>query len=223
MTRASALVAACLLFVAACGDEESSPSPDPSTTSTLTPAPAVDVDWDGRTISGPIDGPFEVGFCEGDAPLVCFTEAGEQVGFVELWSSPATELDAVRQVLDDGGDDMEALEALAAEFVTSFRADRAEGCGADYEVVADPPVEVPVAGRPGLRYGFRGLVDDTTVERQIVHGVIHDGTVWLLNAAGYADDGCVPREGEFDVEGVEASADALAKLAAGSRLPDPAR
>lgn len=122
---------------------------------------------------------------------------------------------------DGVGDGTDVLEAMADEFVAEMAADRAEGCGDDYQVVAIDPIPAIVAGEDGLRYGFRGVVDGTTVEHVVLHALIDDGTVWILNAAGYADGGCLPREGEFDVAGVQSAMPLIGELAAGSRLPAP--
>jgi hypothetical protein len=47
--------------------------------------------------------------------------------------------------------------------------------------------------------------------------LIDDGTVWILTAAGYDDGGCcLPREGEFDVAGLQSVTSLISELAVGT-------
>ena len=220
-----AAVALSAMLLGACSDR-STASPvasPPTTTTTTTEAPsAVQVDWSARTVTGVADADVTVDFCEGEAPYLCFTgDDGTHLGVMELVQYPVAGYDAIEEVIAGGGDESAALEAVADDLVTEMAADRAEGCGDGYEVVPDAPVPAVVAGGDGVRYGFRGVAEGTTVEHVVIHARIDDGTVWILAAAGYADDGCLPREGEFDVAGVQSAAPLISELAAGSRLPDP--
>jgi len=138
---------------------------------------------------------------------------------VELGSWPIADHEVVQAVLDAGGDDAAALEALAADFVASFEADRTEGCGPTYRVVADEPVAVEVGGRDGLRLGFRGESAGVAAEQVVQHAVVDVDTLHLLTAAAYEPDGCVPKMGEFDVDDLRQAMDLIGDLAAGSRFP----
>lgn len=215
-------IAVSAMLLGACSDD-STASPSSTTTTTTPESPAaVEVDWAARTVTGVEDPRFTVDFCQGEAPLLCFTgDDSEHLGAIELLNYPTAGYDVVDAVIARGGDESDALEAIADGLVTTMAADRAEGCGDGYEVVPDEPVPAVVAGEDGVRYGFRGVVDGTTVEHVVTHALIDDGTVWILTAAGYDDGGCLPREGEFDVAGLQAAMAVIGDLAAASTLPAP--
>lgn len=219
--RVVAAIALSTALLASCSDGSTASPPATITTTTEQPT-AVEVDWAARTVTGASDADVTVDFCEGEAPSLCFTgDADEHLGVLELLHYPAAGYDVIDEVFASGGDESEALEALADDLVTTMVADRAEGCGDDYEVVPDEPVPAVVAGEDGARYGFRGVVAGTTVEHVVIHALIDDGTVWILNAAGYGDGGCLPREGAFDVAALQSATSLISELAAGSRLPAP--
>lgn len=208
------------VLLSACSDD-STASPPPS--SAPDKSATVEVDWATRTVSGVADGPVTVEFCEGEAPYLCFTGDTGHLGVIQLLNYPAGDHDVLAQVIAGGGDESDALEAVAKDFVAGMSADRAEGCGDSYQVVADQPAPAAMAGEEGLRYGFRGVVHDTTVEHVLVHALVDNGTLWVLSAAGYDDGGCLPREAEFDVAGLRSAVSLISDLAAGSKLPAPDR
>ncbi|HEU5085531.1 MAG TPA: hypothetical protein VFU14_19485 [Acidimicrobiales bacterium] len=177
------------------------------------------VDWGARDVRLD-DERWSVAFCEGDGPFVCFTGADGSSGSVELSSWPAEELDVVADVLAAGGTDAEALDAFVADFLQTFEADRHEGCGPGVEVVREGAEAVPVAGRTGVRYGFRVVRGGETVEHVLGHAVLADGSLHLLNASGLGDDACLEREGEFDISAFDAATvELVGRLAAASVLP----
>lgn len=153
-------------------------------------APAVDL-GDGWTAK----------HCEGDAPLICIARDGEAVGAIELATFPVDsfELPGFQDAVADG-DVEEAITILAADFVSVFEVDRTDACGTDYELESTTPEPATVLGRAGVRYGYVGTDGGRVVERQVNHGTIIGDEVVLANAPGYAADGCVPPEGEFDPE-----------------------
>lgn len=180
---------------------------------------AAAVDWNART-ARIHDDRWTVEFCEGDAPVLCLENAEGQWGGVELSSWPVADLDVLEAAFAEGATQAEALAAYADDFLRIFEADRAEGCGATYEFVPDTSTPISVDGRPGLRYGFRGVVDGVTVEHVVGHAVLTDRTLHLFNAAGLADDGCLGREGEFPMEAFDADTiDLIGRIAAASTLP----
>lgn len=210
------------VLLGAC-DQNSTATPRTTTTTTTSePTGDVEVDWASRTVTGVAGTHVAVDFCEGEAPFVCFTgDGGEHLGVLELLHYPTAGYDVIEEVIAGGGDEAAALEAMADDLVTEMAADRAQGCGDGYVVVPDEPVPAVVAGEDGVRYGFRGVVEGTTVEHVVIHALIDDGTVWILSAAGYDDGGCLPREGEFDVAGVRSVMALIGELAAGTTLPPP--
>lgn len=217
-----AAIALSAVLLGACSDDSTASPSATTTTATSEPPAAVEVDWAARTVTRVAEADVTVDFCEGEAPLLCFTgDGGEHLGVVELVHYPTAGYDVIEEAIAGGGDESAALEAIADDLVTSVAADRAEGCGEDYEIVPDEPVPAVVAGEDGVRFGFRGVVDGTTVEHVVIHALIDDGTVWTLTAAGYDDGGCLPREGEFDVAGVQSAMLLIGELAAGTTLPPP--
>lgn len=217
-----AAVALSAMLLGACSDGSTASLPPTTTTTTTAQPAAIEVDWAARTVTGVADADVTVDFCEGEAPYVCFTgDDGEHLGVVELVHYPTAGYDVIEEAIAGGGNESAALEAIAADLVTSMAADRAEGCGDDYEIVPDEPVAAVVAGEDGARYGFRGVMGAATVEHVVIHALIDDGTVWILSAAGYDDGGCLPREGEFDVAGLQSAMPLIAELVAGSELPAP--
>lgn len=211
---AALLVALSLAAVALAGSD------DADTGHGDDPPPVALVDWTERTVDID-DDRWTVAFCDGDAPFLCLTDRSGSAGVVELTSWPVDTLDATSEVLARGGTHAEALRAFEAEFVSVFVEDRAEGCGAGYDVVPDEPTAVTVAGRQGLRYGFRGVVGGVTVEHVVGHAVIAGDHLHLLGASGLAEDGCLGRESEFAMAAFdEATVALLGRIAAASRLPD---
>lgn len=207
-----AAAVALALVVAACGGDD-----DTGRGPTDPPAATV-VDWTARTVT--VDGgAFAVAFCEGEGPFLCFSRAGEVVGTAELVDFPTTSHDIVTGVHAEGGSDLDALRALATDFVTHFTADRAEGCGPDYVVTGDTVSELSVGGHDGLRYGFSATREGQRLERVVQYSVIDGDTLFLLTAGGLEPESCLPREGEFTVADLEAALPVLDRIATGSRLP----
>jgi hypothetical protein len=176
------------------------------------------IDWRARTVS--LDAPgWTVAFCEGEGPFLCVSRDGRHVGSVELLAWPVEDYAAIASVLSAGRGEGAALEAAAADLLAVLIADRKIGVDPAYEVVGDEPATVPVAGKDGLRSGFRGVRDGRTLERVVQYRVIDADTLYLLSATGMfvADGGAAPL-GEFRLDDLEAFAPVLDRLAAGSRF-----
>ena len=210
MTRVQLVVVAVAVVgvLAACGgDDDDRAAPSTTTTTTSAPESAVEatVDWRARTVSvDGLDG-YEVEFCEGDAPILCVTRAGEWIGGIELASFPGG-----AEALEDGA------EAWAAEHHRTIAADRVEGCDPDYELTPDEVEAVPFGSLDGYRYGFTGSVDGRDIERVVGIGAVDDGDLHLLVLNALADDGCLARESELPLDAADDLAPALAALAAGT-------
>lgn len=188
------------------GDEEgvAASTTRPQPVETTIPVPSVAF----RNDVPPVDlgDGWTVQSCEGDAPLLCVSRNGSPAGIIELAVFPVSSFaiggfqDAVAE-----GDDRKALGFLATDFVRTFRADRSEACGVDYEIEPTPTEDATVLGQPGIRYGYRAERNGALVEIQANHGTIVEGDVVLVNAPAYAagPEGCVPPEGEFSPEGLD--------------------
>lgn len=194
-----------ILLVAACGrggDSAVVAAPDP--TPTVPPAPiTATVDWTARTITMDGDVAFDVNFCSGDAPLLCITDDGTQLGVLELASFPEPVLD---------------FDAWASSFYDSIASDRTAGCDPTYALDGDKPVAAPFAGALGVRYGFVGSAGGRPVERVLGYAINDAGSLRLLVANALADDACLARESELPLDVIDDLEPVLAAIAAGSRF-----
>lgn len=202
---ALASAAALAILLGACSPKADGPPPATPTTTTTPATSTTALDVPALSFTGPptqvaLGDGWSAGPCEGDAPLLCVTERGKPAGLVEMAVFPVEsfQLPGFRQAIE-AGDEQRALRIIAADFVTTFEADRKDGCGTDYELEASRVEDAMVLGKPGLRYGYvaRRTSAGDVLERQVNHAVIDGDDVVFVNASGYSSDGCVPPEGEF--------------------------
>ena len=189
--RATAALLAALALAAGCGDDDDAASPPP--TSTTAPAPTPAIDWASVDTVDLGDG-WSLADAEGNAPLVAIVRDGAQVGIVELHSFPVDSLDAVAEALAEGED--AALAAHADDFVTALAADRAAGCGEDYEFVAEPVELLDAGDGRAVRYGFTGGPPGEPVsERTVQWAALRGDVLVLAQVSAYDADACVSTEG----------------------------
>ncbi|HEX4905452.1 MAG TPA: hypothetical protein VFU93_08370 [Acidimicrobiales bacterium] len=194
-----------ILLVAACGrggDGAVVAAPDPTTTQTPAALTAT-VDWAARTITVDGDVPFDVSFCDGEAPLLCITDDGTHLGVLELATFPEAVTD---------------FDAWASSFYDSIAADRTVGCDPTYALDGEKPVAAPFAGALGVRYGFVGQTEGRPVERVLGYAINDAGGLRLLVANALADDACLARESELPLDVIDDVAPLLAAIAEGSRF-----
>jgi hypothetical protein len=203
--RRALLLCVLLAIVAACTGDDDEVLTDTTTSTTAAADPiTAEVDWTARRISVDGDIPFDVNFCEGDAPMLCVVDDGSMLGSIELLS--------YEDVIDD-------FAAWGNDFYASVEADRRTACPT-YELHGDVPTTAPFAGAKGVRYGFTGTVADTVVERVI--GVVANdgaGAVHLLVANALAENDeqtCLHKETELPIAAMDAIDPVLLALAAGS-------
>ena len=195
-----------LAVLAACGDggTQTTGRAAPTTAPIATVEIDAAVDWDARTVEvDGLDG-YDIEFCDGDAPMLCVTRAGDPIGIIELASFPDDEALAA------------GIEAWSDELVTTIAEDRRIGCHPAFEVVGDEPRPAPFAGEDGYRYGFTGRIADRVVERVVGHVAAVGGTLHVLTVNALADDGCLARESELPLDAVVDLTPVLAALADGS-------
>jgi hypothetical protein len=190
-----ALVLLPLLLLVACGGGD---DPDVAATEDDPVAPVATVDWAARTIELDGDLPFDVRFCDGDAPLLCVTDGGAQLGVIELATFPSS-------AVEDFG-------AWASSFYASMRADRVEACDPGYELEGD---DVAVDGE-WMRYGFTGAVDGVATERVVGYARNDGSSLQLIVANALADDACLARESELPLGAMDDVEPLLAAIVAGS-------
>lgn len=193
-----------------------------------TPAPGTPAPGGGEAIAvelgsggGPVtlDNGWVVQRCEGDAPLLCVLDAaGATLGVVEFGSYPAS--DAIAEALARGTV-MAALEARVAEQHAAIAADRAIGCGAEYEYRAAPVGHATVGQEPAVVYAFSGVVDGREVERHRSYYTVHAGQLWVVTAAASDPEGCMATDlAEFTPADLVTFEPFLARIVAGTELPD---
>lgn len=191
------------------------PSEEPSD-----PAPiAVDFASGGATVT--LDNGWRVGHCEGEAPFLCVSDGDRLLGSVEYGSYPLS--DDLAVALAEGRL-VEALEARIAEQHEAIAADRAIGCGPDYEYVALPAQRTTVGGEPAVVYGFSGVVDGREVERHRSYFLVHAGQFWVVGAPASDPEGCMGTDlPEFAPADLVTFEPYLDRIVAGSELPAEGR
>lgn len=220
--RAALVVLA--LVAAACTSDPAAQPPDDSATPTAAPteSPAADpivVDLEPGGDAVTLDNGWTVQHCEGDAPFLCVRDAdGQVLGTVEFGSYPVT--DDITAALADG-DVVPALEERVAEQHETIAADRAQGCGEDYEYEPEPSTRSVVGGEPAVTYGFSGVVDGREIERHRSWYTVHAGQLWVVSAAASDPEGCMAAEfGEFTPSDLATFEHYLERIVAGMELPD---
>jgi hypothetical protein len=209
---------AALLVLGACSDDDddgnaeptttipaattTTGGPTPSTTGGADPVPVLD--WDALPEPAVVVEGWEVGHCEGDAPLLCVGRPGGRPGVVETQTFASA---------DD-------LDAFAAAFVASARTDREAGCPPGSTFEEDEPVDLEVGGEPGVRVGFRvTLADGTLVEHGVTWAREEGDGLRVVGATGlHLERGCLEPIGEFAIEDFAAVDDLLDRLVATSRF-----
>ena len=205
MSRAALVVslsAAVLALAGACARDDTAAPPVTSTTQ-----PTVTVDWNDPSLAADLGSGWTARQCEGDDPTLCIERHGEAKGVVEIFDFPA-------------GDGV-TLDARVAELYAATAEDRERGCPAGYEFETVPPASTRTAGFLAVRYGSTGLVaDGRPSERTLAYMIEREGSVTVVQVAGYEPDGCLPPEGPaFRVGDVVDFTPAFERLVAGSRLP----
>ncbi len=147
--------------------------------SIATPSPApIAIDWGELASLDPIDvDGVTLEDCPGDAPLLCVTREGRDLGSIELNRFPREE--------------GQTLESLAAEHETTFTKDRREGCPAGYTVAFTEPRRLTVAGLDGIRSDFK--VGDANGQLGEFDASVISGLVPVIDRIAA---GSVPPEGE---------------------------
>jgi hypothetical protein len=192
-----------LLVLVACGGGD---DPDVAATEDSVPATPLSatVDWADRTIRFDGDTRFDVNFCSGDAPLLCVSDDGTQLGVIELATFPTA-------AVDD-------FDAWADDFYSSVAADRQAACDASYSLDGDSPSPALVGGMSGVRYGFAGSVGDEEIERVVGYAVNAGDDLRLLVVNGLADDACLSRESEVPLGAMAEVEPLLEAIAEGSQF-----
>ncbi|MEX0868766.1 MAG: hypothetical protein WD011_03760 [Nitriliruptoraceae bacterium] len=182
-------------------------SDDVGDTPSAPAAPDQVVDWHGGATLELPNG-WQVAGCDGDAPLLCVTDADRHVGTVEIDRWPVDARESAPA----------ALRTHVDEFLAGMRADRALGCP-DATFTATEVRDITFASRPGLRAGFRLERDGVEIERHVLFWMDDTDGRWVVTAGAYADDACMERLGEFTPQDLAAFEPHLEAIVAQSPLP----
>ena len=139
---------------------------------------------------------WAAGACDGDGPLLCFTEEGTTQGVLEhldLALADQTELSAD---LADGVPLHAALVRDVDRYHRIIRTDRGEVCP-DMEYRPDPTVGATVAGLPAVQWGASiiDLDEGRVVERTVGFTVVRGDRLDLLVATEINEGACIDAEG----------------------------
>ena len=170
-----------VVVLGACGNDDESTSP-PTSASTTQDDQTLVVDWTGTFETGLPNG-WMVRDCEGDRTNVCVYDGDDFLGDIELVAGYPLESG------DEARDPQIVAQEAAADMVTHFRADRAQGC-ATFTFEAEPVSEAVVGGEPGARSGFT-LTDNSgrVVERVINYYAIVGDQMSIINTDAYVEEG----------------------------------
>lgn len=198
------------------------PTAEPTPTAGPTaPEPPVDSDpivgaWGSGAPPVDLGDGLVLADCEGDAPTLCVSRGGDDLGYLEHLAFPVPpELAGLEGAALDA-----ALRVFAEERSAWVAEDRAEGCGADHEVLQDAPASLTVAGAPGLRHGFTTLLDGEATERHVTWVTVGPDALHLVVAAAVAPGACMD-DGltAFEPSVIDELLPVLDRVMAGTPLP----
>ncbi|MFN6539449.1 MAG: hypothetical protein RM021_024280 [Nostoc sp. EkiNYC01] len=176
---------------------------------------------------------WQVGACNGNAPLLCVSSKGEILGTVEMKVYPLEKIQDFQKKLVAAGiptgsqadyqnskyqtQVLTALKAWVADNYATFTKDRERKYGREI-IFSDYPVQTVAIGKlQGIRYGFAGLNQKGGVKEQHIGHVAFDGTkLYVITTAFDADT----QTGKFDkLENLAIFQPYLYAIAADLRLP----
>jgi hypothetical protein len=203
-----AVLALTALLAAAC-------SRAPAEKLAATPAP-IRVNWADPALSVDAGGGWTVRRCTSEHVALCVDKDGEPAGHVLMEDLPS-----IGEELTKSQDQVQATLAVRTQTIyRELQIDRAEQCGAEYQVETGIPRPRPVAGLTGLRYEAAGRLEGKTVERTIGYRVFRDGIETLIEATAIEPGSClVPEEPTFSVAELRSFQGLLDRIVAGSVLP----
>lgn len=156
--------------------------------------------------------------CDSEHIALCVNQNGKPAGHVLMEDLPS-----IGEELTSSQDQVQATLAVRTQTIyRELRRHRSERCGEDYRVETSVPRPVAVAGLTGLGYEAAGRLEGKVVERTIGYRVFRDGIETLIEATAIEPGTClIPEEPTFTVAQLRAFQDVLARVVAGSLLPEP--
>ncbi|MBW4578570.1 MAG: hypothetical protein KME42_03230 [Tildeniella nuda ZEHNDER 1965/U140] len=180
--------------------------------------------------------PWRIAPCNSKAPLLCVYHQGAFVGNVELGTYLISSRADLRKKLTEAGIPAKAyadpkyrsqvetaLKAWVADYYAVFKDDRKSAYGNKITFTAQPPTRATIGKLTGLRYGFAGVKQDSSIHEKRVGYVAFDGAMlYIITTASDATS----ETGKFKtLEDFQRFEPSLTKLVTGLQLPiaKPAR
>lgn len=204
------------------------PTPVPSTP-TPTPKPTtppdddddhlgINVTWNDPSAVAKLPDGWTIAACQGDAPMLCVSRGGEHRAVIEATSFPVSSFPFV----DPGAGVHDVLRAIRQDFMQSMAADRAIGCGQDYQLTPRGYEKRTVGRSKGAKFGFDGaLADGTASEADIHYATVVDDRIVMIVASAYNPKGCLaPDEnGSLTTKQLAKLEPYIDEIVANSKLP----
>lgn len=190
LTPLASRVASGVLILASCAAPGATPPTATTNTTSTTAAAARPWTWGVDTVN--LGAAYTLGSCEGDADqIACIALDGTVVGSAEYFQLPVSNFDFLEGIENP----IESIEAIAADYVATFEADRATTCPElGFESLG--PDQVTIAGIPGLRYGFlQTNASKEAVEKNLIYGLRAADVVHIFGFSANAEGSCVGAEG----------------------------
>jgi hypothetical protein len=204
-----------LLVPAACGggsqDAATTTTSTIATTTTL-PAMPADFDWWAPAARVALGHGWTVGACTGTTPptskgkALCLDNKDGRTAVVEhfRFAAPA-----------DGD-----LSHHATQFVADFLADRKAGCGAGYQVEAEPTIALDLRDGQAKRYGFMGGYEGAPkTERTVQWAGVRGPALVIVTISGYDPGSCIPNTGQGTLDDLGQIVPGLDALVVAAGLP----
>lgn len=174
--------------------------------------------WLDPTAVVTFPGGWRVAACNEFAPTICVDRNGRRVGFIEAAASP---VDVSSDPDLAARNPRRFLRELAEEAIAANLADRADGCGPEYEAASFGPLGRRVMSQKGISFGYTGnFAAQPMSELIIIDLAVIDDHVVSVNASAHDPEGCIGGDEElFTVEDLKAFRPHLRRLV--THMPAP--
>jgi hypothetical protein len=175
--------------------------------------------------------PWRAAPCDTKAPLLCVYHQGTFVGTIEMGTYLIGSRADLKKKLTEAGipatanaadpkyrSQLEkALKAWVADYYAFFKKDRGSEYGKQITFTAQPPTRVTIGKLTGLRYGFAGVKQDSSIHEKRVGYVAFDGTTLYIITTAFDT---MSETGKFKtLEDFQRFESSFSKLVAGMKLP----
>jgi hypothetical protein len=152
-------------------------------------------------------------------PFLCVARGGRRAGSVELLRTAVGDHSILTGTLGQGGSEVDALAAAAADLVAIVAADRRGSYGAEYRLLSEQAPATVMSGS-GLRLVMEERLGDRVIGRIVQYYAIQRDTSYLFSATGMEGGGTLA---EFTTDDLTAFEPLFGEVAAASRVRSGAR